>query len=72
VGVKLKIPIVVYSIGYLEHYEDVYLDWTRLREVEDNGAVLVRPDRVVGWRSKSLPTLCDEKLFKVICKLLDL
>jgi hypothetical protein len=44
---NLQIPIVVYSIGYLEDYEDVYLDWTRLREVEENGAVLVRPDRVV-------------------------
>jgi hypothetical protein len=69
---NLQVPIVVYSIGYLEDYEDVYLDWTRLREVEENGAVLVRPDRVVGWRSKSLPMLCEGKLFKVMCKLLDL
>ena len=69
---NLQVPIVVYSIGYLEDYEDVYLDWTRLREVEENGAVLVRPDRVVGWRSKSLPILCEGKLFKVMCKLLDL
>jgi hypothetical protein len=69
---NLQVPIVVYSIGYLEDYEDVYLDWARLREVEENGAVLVRPDRVVGWRSKSLPVLCEGKLFKVMCKLLDL
>ncbi len=30
---------------------DVYGDWIRRREVGDAGCVLVRPDRIVAWRS---------------------
>ncbi|MDW3217142.1 MAG: FAD-dependent monooxygenase [Acidimicrobiales bacterium] len=30
---------------------DVYGDWIRRREVSDGGCVLVRPDRIVAWRS---------------------
>ncbi len=30
---------------------DVLGTWTRVREVDDGGCVLVRPDRFVGWRS---------------------
>jgi 2,4-dichlorophenol 6-monooxygenase len=30
---------------------DVYGDWIRRREVGDRGCVLVRPDRIVTWRS---------------------
>ena len=30
---------------------DVYGDWSRRREVDDGGCVLVRPDRIVAWRS---------------------
>jgi hypothetical protein len=46
-----QILMVVYFIRYLEDYEDVYLDWARLRDVEENGALLVRPDRVC-WLEK--------------------
>jgi len=30
---------------------DVYGDWTRRRGVDDDGCILVRPDRIVAWRS---------------------
>ncbi len=30
---------------------DVYGDWIRRREIGDGGCVLVRPDRIVAWRS---------------------
>ena len=33
-------------------YEDPFGDWARIRGVEDDGAVLVRPDQFVAWRSK--------------------
>jgi 2,4-dichlorophenol 6-monooxygenase len=32
-------------------YTDVWGDWARQREVKEDGAVLVRPDGRVGWRS---------------------
>jgi 2,4-dichlorophenol 6-monooxygenase len=32
-------------------YDDAYGDWARLREIDDRGALLVRPDRYVAWRA---------------------
>lgn len=49
-GIKLN----VYSIGYRQDWEDMYFDWDRLSGVEEDGAVLVRPDRFVAWRSKNV------------------
>ncbi|OAL38560.1 hypothetical protein AYO20_02210 [Fonsecaea nubica] len=47
----LGIPLVAYSIGWRQDYEDVYLDWERVREVDEDGCILVRPDRFIAWRS---------------------
>ena len=33
--------------------QDVYCNWARVREIEEAGALLVRPDGVVGWRHVS-------------------
>ena len=40
------------SIGPDCDYEDPFGDWARTRGVEDDGAVLVRPDQFVAWRSR--------------------
>ena len=45
-------PITCVSIGAGEDYEDPFGDWARASEIEDDGAILVRPDHVVAWRSK--------------------
>lgn len=66
----LGVPIAVYSIGYGQEYESVYFDWDRLREVEENGCVLTRPDRFVAWRSITMPEGCEEKLMVVMKKIL--
>ena len=50
VGVEIK----SYSIGWKEDYEDVYCDWEKRRDIEEDGCVLVRPDRFVAWRSKGM------------------
>jgi 2,4-dichlorophenol 6-monooxygenase len=31
-------------------HQDVYCDWARLREIEEAGALLVRPDGYIAWR----------------------
>jgi 2,4-dichlorophenol 6-monooxygenase len=46
-GVRLD-PTV---IGPGREVADLYFDWAKTREVEENGAILVRPDKHVGWRS---------------------
>ena len=67
---KLNIEIRVYSIGWGQDYEDVYFDWARRREISDDGCVLVRPDRFVGWRSKSMIAEAEEKLLHVLSAIL--
>lgn len=51
---SLKVTIAVYAIGYGLEYEAVFNDWYRLREVEESGCVLVRPDNFIAWRSQSI------------------
>lgn len=66
----LKIEIHVYSIGWGQDFEDVYFDWARRREISDDGCVLVRPDRFVGWRSKSMVPQPEKKVLQVLCAIL--
>ncbi len=54
VAAELGIEISAHVIGPGREYTDIYEDWTRLREVGEDGCVLVRPDQFVAWRSTSL------------------
>ena len=56
VAKELGVEIDVHVIGAGREYTDLYEDWTRLREVGEDGCVLVRPDQYVAWRSNSLPS----------------
>lgn len=68
----LDVPIVAYSIGYGGDYRDLYLDWVKVRDVEDSGCVLVRPDYYVAWRCGRWEEGCGEKLEKVLRSVLSL
>lgn len=48
------IRIDAYQIGYRQGLADVYGDWARLREIAEDGCLLVRPDGHVAWRSHAL------------------
>ncbi|GAB4927786.1 hypothetical protein Mkiyose1665_10280 [Mycobacterium kiyosense] len=48
---KFGIEIAVASIG--ADYRDADDQWAQVREIADDGAVLVRPDNYVAWRSMS-------------------
>ncbi|WP_028923533.1 FAD-dependent oxidoreductase [Pseudonocardia acaciae] len=52
---ELGIEIAAHVIGPGRPYIDVYEDWSRAREVAEDGCVLVRPDAHVAWRSATLP-----------------
>jgi 2,4-dichlorophenol 6-monooxygenase len=54
---QFGVEITAFVIGPGREYTDLYDDWARLREVAEDGCVLVRPDAHVGWRS---PSLSDE------------
>lgn len=52
VSKDLGIQIIAVGIGFRQDWEDVYFTWEKVRGVDENGCVLVRPDRFVAWRSK--------------------
>ncbi len=53
--------------------QDLYLEWQRIREIEEAGALLIRPDGYVAWREMLAvhdPTIARDKLSAVMCALL--
>ncbi|KAM7201258.1 FAD binding domain containing protein [Rhypophila sp. PSN 637] len=76
VGKELGIEIRAYSIGFRLDWEDVYFDWADVCGVEESGVVLVRPDRFVAWRAKTVveggQTGCEGKLTEVMRSILGL
>jgi 2,4-dichlorophenol 6-monooxygenase len=55
VAVALGIELATVVIGPGRAVTDLYYDWARLREIEESGALLVRPDKHIGWRADTLP-----------------
>ncbi|MET9905378.1 FAD-dependent monooxygenase [Streptomyces sp. NPDC006476] len=49
-GKEFGLEIATAVIGPGQEHEDPYGDWTRLREIGDSGALLVRPDNHVAFR----------------------
>jgi 2,4-dichlorophenol 6-monooxygenase len=47
-------PITVIRIG-VDGLRDAYGDWLRAREIDEDGALLVRPDGYIAWRAARLP-----------------
>ncbi len=50
VGAELGIPLTVEQIGPGKHAEDPFGEFAAVRETAESGALLVRPDRIIGWR----------------------
>jgi 2,4-dichlorophenol 6-monooxygenase len=68
---QLGIPLDGYVIGPGREYTDLYDDWARLREVGEDGCVLVRPDNHVGWRSAALTADPEADLRRALAGILD-
>ncbi|APH73280.1 FAD-dependent oxidoreductase [Aquibium oceanicum] len=71
VGEELGIEISVQTIGPRQQWEDYAGDWARARETRDSGAVLVRPDHHVAWRSETIPDKPVDELRRVLTSILD-
>jgi len=70
-----SLEIKVWSIGWRLDWEDVYLDWQKKREIEEDGCILARPDRTVAWRCMKLSDMNgkeSEKLEEVMKSILGL
>ncbi|KAH8878792.1 hypothetical protein GQ53DRAFT_673387 [Thozetella sp. PMI_491] len=63
---RTGIQIRSFGLGPGLDYIDVHRDWHKRRGVQDDGCVLVRPDRFVAWRSDRLAENCTKKLEQVL------
>ena len=70
VAAELGVELVAHVIGPGRTYTDLYDDWSRVREVAEEGCVLVRPDGHVAWRSAGLPADPAAELRRVLGQVL--
>jgi 2,4-dichlorophenol 6-monooxygenase len=49
---------------------NIYADWYRASEIEEDGCILVRPDHHVAWRMKSASAKAGSELTTVLARLL--
>ena len=59
---KLDLDVTVHSIGLGGDYQDPYGTFGRHAGIAEDGALLVRPDHITGWRaqdSTQAGRLCD-------------
>lgn len=53
---SLGVDLTVEQVGAGCENNDVLNQWAAVRGIEDSGALLVRPDRFIAWRSSEAPT----------------
>jgi len=66
----LNVPVRTVVIGPGRQVTDLYYDWARLREIDEDGALLVRPDKFIGWRSMTMPADPEQALRNALSALL--
>lgn len=67
---ELNVQINAFQIGFRQEWEDRYLSWTKVRDVDESGCVLVRPDYFVAWRCQRWADDSEERLIDVMRRVL--
>ncbi|WUJ73468.1 FAD-dependent monooxygenase [Kribbella soli] len=70
VSEHLGVPIEPYVIGPGRELDDLYGDWARVREIPDEGCLLVRPDAHIAYRSFEQPDDPTDALQQAVSALL--
>ncbi|MFD4711182.1 FAD-dependent oxidoreductase [Streptomyces sp. NPDC058430] len=70
VGQELGVPLATVVIGPGREVTDLYYDWAKLREVEESGVLLVRPDKHIAWRATALPDDPESRLREALTAVL--
>src|SRR6266568_1212896 len=65
VGLELGIEVPVVRVG-APGFRDAYGEWARLREIDEDGCLLVRPDGYIAWRQVSAPGDAGESLGRAL------
>jgi 2,4-dichlorophenol 6-monooxygenase len=67
---ELDVPVNTVIIGPGREVTDIYYDWARIREIGEDGVLLVRPDKHIGWRSMTLPRDPEQALRQALTQIL--
>jgi len=67
---EFGIELPVHIIGPGQTYEDPYGDFARVRETQETGALLVRPDSIVGWRADAVSDSATADLTHAVASIL--
>ncbi|QCU79689.1 phenol 2-monooxygenase (plasmid) [Citricoccus sp. SGAir0253] len=67
---ELGVPLKAVVIGEGLEVQDLYGDWLRQREVDEDGVILVRPDKHIAWRSHQMVQDPEAALRAVLCSIL--
>ncbi|MGW5191914.1 FAD-dependent monooxygenase [Kribbella sp. NPDC004138] len=70
VSEQLGVPIEPLVIGPGRELDDLYGDWARVREIPDEGCLLVRPDAHIAYRAFDQPEDATETLRQAVNGLL--
>lgn len=64
------VEVVGYKVGFGGDYMDCYREWAQVRGVNEDGAVLVRPDHFIAWRYPCRSDHAEAQLRCVLEKIL--
>ncbi|MFD7293579.1 FAD-dependent oxidoreductase [Streptomyces sp. NPDC059897] len=67
---EFGVPLATVVIGPGREVTDLYYDWAGLREIDESGVLLVRPDKHIAWRSASLPEDPAQELRRAMASVL--
>ena len=67
---ELGIELRAHVVGRGQEVDDAYAAWAAVSEVAENGAILVRPDRYIGWRATGLVDDPSTALRTALCSIL--
>lgn len=67
---RTGVTIVCFVIGPGREVLDLYDDWARLREIDECGCILVRPDAHISWRQQTVVADCTTELAGVMKQIL--
>lgn len=70
-GGEFGMTITVHKIGPRQEWQDFAGEWANAREIRDAGALLVRPDHHVAWRSESMAADPEGEFRRVLKSILD-
>ncbi|AQH05944.1 2,4-dichlorophenol 6-monooxygenase (plasmid) [Burkholderia sp. KK1] len=69
---SLGVRLDVHIIGTGREIEDLYGDFARIRETKESGALLVRPDNIVCWRTSHWQEDSGDQLRTALSRVLSL